>query len=120
MEYRGYDSAGVATLFNGKTIDRRRAEGKLINLENELDRSELPGHVGIGHTRWATHGEPTVRNAHPHASEKVAVVHNGIIENFRELRERLTARGHNFLTETDTETIVHLITDFIDQGLSAR
>ncbi|HPF47884.1 MAG TPA: glutamine--fructose-6-phosphate transaminase (isomerizing), partial [Emcibacteraceae bacterium] len=120
LEYRGYDSAGVATLFNGKTIDRRRAEGKLINLENELDRSELPGHVGIGHTRWATHGEPTVRNAHPHASEKVAVVHNGIIENFRELRERLTARGHNFLTETDTETIVHLITDFIDQGLSAR
>ncbi|MCP5382882.1 MAG: glutamine--fructose-6-phosphate transaminase (isomerizing) [Kordiimonadaceae bacterium] len=120
LEYRGYDSAGVATLFNGKTIDRRRAEGKLINLENELDRNELPGHVGIGHTRWATHGEPTVRNAHPHASEKVAVVHNGIIENFRELRERLSARGHNFLTETDTETIVHLITDFIDQGLSAR
>ena len=120
LEYRGYDSAGVATLFDGNTIDRRRAKGKLINLENELESRALPGFVGIGHTRWATHGEPTVANAHPHASEKVAVVHNGIIENFRELREKLSTKGHSFNTQTDTETIVHLITDFIDQGLNAR
>ncbi|MBT6329534.1 MAG: glutamine--fructose-6-phosphate transaminase (isomerizing) [Kordiimonadaceae bacterium] len=120
LEYRGYDSAGIATLYDGKTIDRRRTKGKLVNLENELTRSALAGAVGIGHTRWATHGEPTVENAHPHASEKVAVVHNGIIENFRSLRESLAAKGHIFNTETDTETIVHLITEYLDQGMSPK
>lgn len=120
LEYRGYDSAGVATIYNGENIGRRRAKGKLVNLETELKAIPLPGLIGIGHTRWATHGEPTVDNAHPHASEKVAVVHNGIIENFRELRTRLSAKGHSFDTETDTETIVHLITDFMDQGMSPR
>lgn len=120
LEYRGYDSAGIATLFDGKTIDRRRTKGKLVNLENELKRNALTGQLGIGHTRWATHGEPTVENAHPHASEKVAVVHNGIIENFRTLRERLAANGHQFNTETDTETIVHLITEYLDQGMAPK
>ncbi len=120
LEYRGYDSAGIATIYNGENIGRRRAEGKLVNLEREISEIPLPGLVGIGHTRWATHGEPTVENAHPHASEKVAVVHNGIIENFRELREKLSAKGHEFNTETDTETIVHLITDHMTQGLSPR
>jgi len=120
LEYRGYDSAGVATIYNGENIGRRRAKGKLVNLEGELEAIPLPGLVGIGHTRWATHGEPTVDNAHPHASEKVAVVHNGIIENFRELRTKLSAKGHSFDTETDTETIVHLITDFMDQGMSPK
>ena len=119
MEYRGYDSAGIATLLECDSIDRRRAEGKLVNLRDALTQNPLSGFVGIGHTRWATHGAPTVENAHPHASEKVAVVHNGIIENFRELREKLSAKGHQFNTETDTETIVHLITDHLDQGKSA-
>ncbi|MBL4801024.1 MAG: glutamine--fructose-6-phosphate transaminase (isomerizing), partial [Emcibacter sp.] len=117
---RGYDSAGIATLPNGDKIDRRRAEGKLVNLENLLRSDTLSGDVGIGHTRWATHGAPTVENAHPHTTEKVAVVHNGIIENFRELREELTGKGHVLKTETDTEVIVHLITDFLDQGLNPR
>ncbi|WP_417623543.1 glutamine--fructose-6-phosphate transaminase (isomerizing) [Paremcibacter congregatus] len=120
LEYRGYDSAGIATLVDGKTLDRRRAEGKLINLENVLRDNALPGKTGIGHTRWATHGAPTVGNAHPHTTEKVAVVHNGIIENFRDLRQELTAKGHVMETETDTEVIVHLITDFIGEGLDAR
>ncbi|VAV88114.1 Glutamine--fructose-6-phosphate aminotransferase [isomerizing] [hydrothermal vent metagenome] len=120
LEYRGYDSAGIATLSDGCKIDRRRAEGKLINLEKLLNTDGLPGEVGIGHTRWATHGAPTVENAHPHQTEKVAVVHNGIIENFRELRDELTGKGHNLETETDTEVIVHLITDFLDQGLGPR
>lgn len=120
LEYRGYDSAGIATLPNGDKIDRRRAEGKLVNLENLLRSDTLSGDVGIGHTRWATHGAPTVENAHPHTTEKVAVVHNGIIENFRELREELTGKGHVLKTETDTEVIVHLITDFLDQGLNPR
>ncbi len=119
LEYRGYDSAGIATLVNGH-IDRRRAEGKLQNLSKRLQESPLPGTLGIGHTRWATHGAPTENNAHPHATDKVAVVHNGIIENFRELREELLAKGHKILSETDTEVVAHLITDYIHSGLAPR
>jgi glutamine---fructose-6-phosphate transaminase (isomerizing) len=115
LEYRGYDSAGVATLENG-AIARRRAAGKLANLEAELAASPLSGVTGIGHTRWATHGAPTTGNAHPHATAKVAIVHNGIIENFRSLREELIAAGHKFESETDSEVIAHLITAGLDQG----
>ncbi len=117
LEYRGYDSAGVATLEDGK-IARRRAAGKLANLEAELTRSPLGGASGIGHTRWATHGAPTTGNAHPHATAKVAIVHNGIIENFRPLREELIKAGHKFDSETDSEVIAHLITDGLDKGLT--
>jgi glucosamine--fructose-6-phosphate aminotransferase (isomerizing) len=117
LEYRGYDSAGVATLENGQ-IARRRAAGKLANLEAELARSPLGGVAGIGHTRWATHGAPTTGNAHPHATAKVAIVHNGIIENFRSLREELIKAGHKFESETDSEVIAHLITDGLDKGQS--
>src|SRR6478735_2252203 len=116
LEYRGYDSAGVATL-EGNHLERRRAEGKLKNLEARLSASPLSGHTGIGHTRWATHGKPTENNAHPHATDKVAVVHNGIIENFRELREALQKKGTVFKTETDTEIVVHLVDDYLRQGL---
>src|SRR4051794_27035371 len=115
LEYRGYDSAGVATLEDGH-LTRRRAEGKLKNLEKRLTSEPLAGHTGIGHTRWATHGKPNEVNAHPHATDKVAVVHNGIIENFRELREELESKGHKFLTETDSEVIAHLVTDEMKQG----
>jgi len=117
LEYRGYDSAGVATLENGK-LTRRRAEGKLKNLENRLAREPLAGRIGIGHTRWATHGRPSENNAHPHATEKVAVVHNGIIENFAELRRELEHRGVKFSTETDTEVIAHLVTEELKRGAS--
>jgi glutamine---fructose-6-phosphate transaminase (isomerizing) len=116
LEYRGYDSAGVATLENGH-LTRRRAEGKLRNLEQRLEREPLLGAIGIGHTRWATHGRPNETNAHPHATDRVAVVHNGIIENFNELRAELSARGAKFVTETDTEVIAHLVTDLMQGGL---
>jgi len=117
LEYRGYDSAGVATLESGK-LTRRRAEGKLKNLETRLAGEPLAGTIGIGHTRWATHGRPTENNAHPHATEKVAVVHNGIIENFAELRRELEDKGVKFSTETDTEVIAHLVTEEIKRGAS--
>ncbi|MDR6659464.1 glutamine--fructose-6-phosphate transaminase (isomerizing) [Tardiphaga sp. 804_B3_N1_9] len=117
LEYRGYDSAGVATL-EGAHIDRRRAEGKLKNLEAKLGKSPLAGHIGIGHTRWATHGKPTEANAHPHAAEGVAVVHNGIIENFRELRLELEKGGAKFASETDTEVVAHLVSFYLQKGAS--
>ena len=119
LEYRGYDSAGIATLVNGH-IDRRRAEGKLINLANRLAEMPLAGDVGIGHTRWATHGVPTENNAHPHTDGKVAVVHNGIIENYQEIKAELSCNGRAFATDTDTEVIVHLVSDFLDQGKTPR
>ena len=116
LEYRGYDSAGIATLVNG-SIDRRRAEGKLVNLETRLAAEPLAGTIGIGHTRWATHGVPNETNAHPHATARVAVVHNGIIENFQELRNELTELGHSFVSDTDTEIIAHLVARCLDDGL---
>ncbi|RTL54626.1 MAG: glutamine--fructose-6-phosphate transaminase (isomerizing) [Bradyrhizobiaceae bacterium] len=116
LEYRGYDSAGVATL-EGVHLDRRRAEGKLKNLEARLKASPLLGRVGIGHTRWATHGKPTEKNAHPHATPRVAVVHNGIIENFRELRAELEKAGAKFSSETDTEVVAHLVDSYLAKGL---
>jgi len=117
LEYRGYDSAGVATLENGH-LTRRRAEGKLKNLEQRLTKEPLGGTSGIGHTRWATHGRPNETNAHPHATDKVAVVHNGIIENFRELRDGLEKKGANFATETDTEVVAHLVSHEMRNGRS--
>ena len=117
LEYRGYDSAGVATLENGR-LTRCRAEGKLRNLEIRLSQEPLSGPIGIGHTRWATHGRPTETNAHPHATERLAVVHNGIIENFRELRDELRAGGAPFQSETDTEVVAHLVTRELAGGRS--
>src|SRR5215210_8001937 len=116
LEYRGYDSAGVATVEDGGRLQRRRAEGKLGNLEVKLSEAPLSGAIGIGHTRWATHGKPNETNAHPHATEKLAVVHNGIIENFRELKAELQAKGITFETETDTEVVAQLVTHEMGQG----
>ena len=115
LEYRGYDSAGIATLEKGK-LARRRAQGKLKALEARLDASRSQGHSGIGHTRWATHGKPSESNAHPHATDRVAVVHNGIIENFRELREKLEKKGCKFTSDTDTEVVAHLVTEELKAG----
>jgi len=117
MEYRGYDSAGVCTIHQGQLI-RRRAPGKLSNLVIELARDPAPGNTGIAHTRWATHGAPTAANAHPHATAELALVHNGIIENFRQLREALTARGRRFESDTDTEVVAHLISEQVEAGAS--
>jgi glucosamine--fructose-6-phosphate aminotransferase (isomerizing) len=119
LEYRGYDSAGVATLVDGQ-IRRLRAEGKLINLRKRLEAKPLSGTTGIGHTRWATHGIPNERNAHPHATDRVAVVHNGIIENFQELRHELEGEGCKLASDTDTEVVAHLITKYLDQGFSPQ
>ncbi|MFZ5727152.1 MAG: glutamine--fructose-6-phosphate transaminase (isomerizing) [Pseudomonadota bacterium] len=119
MEYRGYDSAGVCTVENGQLI-RRRAEGKLANLVKELAGNPAPGTVGIAHTRWATHGAPTTSNAHPHATDEVALVHNGIIENFKPLREALQARGRMFESETDTEVVAHLVSEQVEAGKSPQ
>lgn len=115
LEYRGYDSAGIATIDDG-AIQRRRASGKLINLAKELAAHPLPGSIGIAHTRWATHGGPTTNNAHPHATDHVAVVHNGIIENFKALRDELIGRGRVFTSETDTEVVAHLVSEKVEQG----
>jgi len=117
MEYRGYDSAGVCTVHDGQLI-RRRAEGKLVNLVNVLKDDDAPGNIGIAHTRWATHGAPTTSNAHPHATGEVALVHNGIIENFKPLREELSARGRSFESETDTEVVAHLVSEQVEAGKS--
>ena len=117
LEYRGYDSAGIATLVDG-VIERRRASGKLNKLDVVLKQTPLAGHTGIGHTRWATHGTPTEANAHPHSTARVAIVHNGIIENFRELKAELVAKGHSFESQTDSEVAAHLVSQYLDDGLA--
>lgn len=119
LEYRGYDSAGVCTVHDG-VLDRRRAEGKLANLIREVREAPLPGATGIAHTRWATHGAPTTANAHPHATDEVALVHNGIIENFKPLRDALIARGREFHSQTDSEVVAHLISERIEAGDSPQ
>ena len=117
LEYRGYDSAGLAVIKDG-IIKRRRAEGKLTRLAEKLEKKPLPGSIGIGHTRWATHGVPNEANAHPHATDKVALVHNGIIENYQELRTEIEKSGRSLVSDTDTEVVVHLITQYLENGLS--
>ena len=119
LEYRGYDSAGIGTLVHGR-IECRRAEGKLVNLARRLDYEPVQGVIGIGHTRWATHGLPTESNAHPIATDRVAVVHNGIIENFQALRRELEGNRHIFRTDTDTEAVAILATHYLEQGLPPK
>ncbi|KQM19355.1 glutamine--fructose-6-phosphate transaminase (isomerizing) [Novosphingobium sp. Leaf2] len=119
MEYRGYDSAGVCTLHDGQLV-RRRAEGKLFNLVKELAHNPAPGLTGIAHTRWATHGAPTAANAHPHATGELALVHNGIIENFKPLREALESRGRTFESQTDTEVVAHLVSEQVEAGATPQ
>ena len=115
LEYRGYDSAGIATIHKGK-LDRRRAEGKLNALGDVLKKMPLEGMIGIGHTRWATHGPAITANAHPHSTQRVAVVHNGIIENYKPLKQQLIAGGASFTSDTDTEVIAHLFTSHLESG----
>ena len=115
LEYRGYDSSGLA-VYNEQKLQSLRAEGKLINLKEILQKNKIDGKIGIGHTRWATHGIPSEINAHPHVTEKVALVHNGIIENFDSLKKTLTNKGYNFKSQTDSEVIANLITDFLNRG----
>ena len=120
LEYRGYDSAGIAMVGCDGKINRRRAKGKLINLEKTLNLDPISGLTGIGHTRWATHGAPTENNAHPHMTKKMALVHNGIIENYQELRDKLSKQGKKFTSQTDTEVVAHLIDSYLDKGLSPK
>ncbi len=122
LEYRGYDSAGIAVLGDHKCLDVRRASGKLRNLEEVIRGKPLAGSYGIGHTRWATHGRPTEENAHPHrdCNGEIVVVHNGIVENYLPLRNQLTAEGHKFVTETDTEVIAHLVEKYFKGKLEMR
>src|SRR5271163_5130033 len=116
LEYRGYDSAGVATIVDSGRLEIRRAKGKLENLRHLLAGSPLQGHIGIGHTRWATHGRPSEENAHPHKAGPVAIIHNGIVENYVELRDALVSRGHRLNSQTDTEVIAHLIEEKVKSG----
>src|ERR1700746_3099409 len=120
LEYRGYDSAGIAVAGNGEGLQVRRAEGKLRNLEEVIRNKPIAGSYGVGHTRWATHGRPTEENAHPHrdCTGRVIVVHNGIIENYLQLKEELRQKDHQFVTETDTEIVAHLIEEHLKSGIN--